>query len=114
MFPKAAEVRLTPEDRLAFEARVRAPTTEQRDVLRARIVLLADEGRSARAIAKAVDVMSRTVSLWRAAIPGKAWPGLPRSRGQGLLQNTTPSRPGGLLQFWIVRRRPGSPAGRAR
>ena len=65
MFPKAAEVRLTPEDRLAFEARVRAPTTEQRDVLRARIVLLADEGRSARAIAKAVDVMSRTVSLWR-------------------------------------------------
>ena len=102
MFPKAAEVRLTPEDRLALEARVRAPTTEQRDVLRARIVLLADEGRSTRAIAKAVNVMPRTVSLWR------------RSRGQGLLQNTTPSRPGGLLRFWIVRRRLGSPVGRVR
>ena len=65
MVPKAAEVRLTPEDRLTLEARVRAPTTEQRDVLRARIALLASEGRSTRAIAKAVDVMARTVSLWR-------------------------------------------------
>jgi hypothetical protein len=45
MIPKAAEVRLTPEDRAVLEARVRAPTTEQRDVFRARIILLADEGR---------------------------------------------------------------------
>ncbi len=42
-----------------------APTTEQRDVLRARIVLLADEGRSTRSIAKIVGAMPRTVSLWR-------------------------------------------------
>lgn len=34
-------------------------------MLRARIVLLADEGRSTRSIAKAVRVMPRTVSLWR-------------------------------------------------
>jgi transposase len=65
MIPKAALVRLKPEDRLVLEARVRAPTSEQRAVLRARIVLLADEGRSTRSIAKAVDVMPRTVSLWR-------------------------------------------------
>lgn len=65
MIPKAAEVRLTPEDRSVLEARLRAPTTEQRDVLRARIVLLADEGRSTRSIARAVAVMPRTVSLWR-------------------------------------------------
>lgn len=65
MVPKAALVRLRPEDRVVLEARVRAPTSEQRDVLRARIVLLADEGRSTRSIAKAVDVMPRTVSLWR-------------------------------------------------
>lgn len=65
MIPKAAEVRLTPADRSVLEARLRAPTSEQRDVLRARIVLLADEGRSTRAIAKAVAVMPRTVSLWR-------------------------------------------------
>ena len=65
MIPKAAEVRLTPEDRVVLEARLRAPTSEQRDVLRARIVLLADEGRSTRSIAKVVAVMPRTVSLWR-------------------------------------------------
>lgn len=65
MIPKAAEVRLTPADRRILQARVRAPTTEQRDVLRARIVLLADEGRSTRAIASMLGVMPRTVSLWR-------------------------------------------------
>jgi len=31
-------------DRAVLEARVRAPTTEQRDVFRARIILLADDG----------------------------------------------------------------------
>lgn len=65
MIPKAAEVRLTLEDRLVLESRVRSPTSEQRDVLRARIVLLAGEGGSTRAIAKAVNVMPRTVSVWR-------------------------------------------------
>lgn len=83
MISKAAEVRLTPADRLVLEARLRAPTTEQREVLRARIVLLADEGRSTRSIAKLVDVMPRTVSLWRgryardglAGLAGKPLPG---------------------------------------
>ena len=48
-----------------LEARLRSPATEQRDVLRARIVLLAGEGRSTRSVAKIVGVMPRTVSLWR-------------------------------------------------
>jgi transposase len=65
MIPKAAEVRLTPEDRAVLEARVRAPTTEQRDVFRARIILLAEEGRSTRSIARMLGTMPRTVSHWR-------------------------------------------------
>jgi transposase len=65
MIPKAALVRLTPEDRVVLEARVRAPTSAQRDVLRARIVLLASEDRSTRSIAETLTVMPRTVSLWR-------------------------------------------------
>jgi transposase len=65
MIPKAAEVRLTPEDRAVLEARVRAPTSEQREVFRARIVLLAGEGRSTRSIAGELSVMPRTVSCWR-------------------------------------------------
>jgi transposase len=65
MIPKAVEVRLSPEDRAVLEARLRAPTTPQRDALRARIVLLADEGRSTRSVAEMVGTMPRTVSLWR-------------------------------------------------
>ena len=76
MIPKAAEVRLTPEDRAVLEARLRAPTTQQRDVLRARIVLLAGEGRSTRSIADVVGTMPRTVSLWRGRFAREGLPGL--------------------------------------
>jgi transposase len=83
MIPKAATVRLTPEDRQTLEARLRAPSTEQRDALRARIVILSDAGGSTRSIAKIVGVMPRTVSLWRgrysregmAGLAGKPLPG---------------------------------------
>jgi transposase len=76
MIPKAAEVRLTPADRAVLEARVRAPTTEQRDVFRARIVLLAGEGRSTRSIARTMQTMPRTVSLWRGRFAREGLAGL--------------------------------------
>jgi transposase len=76
MIPKAAEVRLTPEDRAVLEARLRAPTTEQRDVLRARIVLLAAEGRSTQSIASTVGTMPRTVSVWRGRFARQGLAGL--------------------------------------
>jgi transposase len=83
MIPKAAEVRLTLADRAVLEARVRAPTTEQRDVFRARIILLADEGRATRSIVRTLGTMPRTVSAWRgrfareglAGLGNKAHPG---------------------------------------
>jgi transposase len=65
MIPKAAVVRLTPEDRAVLEAMIRAPTSEQREVFRARIILMAGEGRSTRSIARALGTMPRTVSTWR-------------------------------------------------
>ena len=65
MVPKAREVRLKPKVRKVLEARCRAPTTAQRDVRRARIVLLAAEGRSTRSIAEEVGVQPRIVSNWR-------------------------------------------------
>ena len=76
MIPKATEVRLTPEDRAVLEARVRAPTSKQRDVLRATIVLMAAEGRSTRSIAAAVGTMPRTVSLWRGRFAREGLSGL--------------------------------------
>jgi len=65
MIPEAREVRLKPKVRKVLEARCRAPTTAQRDVKRARIVLLAAEGRSTRSIAES--------SIQRHAVPKPAW-----------------------------------------
>jgi transposase len=56
---------VTERDRRLLDAWIRAGTTPQRVVRRARIVLLAGEGRSIRAIAGAIAVNPRTVTLWR-------------------------------------------------
>src|ERR1043165_2949528 len=65
MIPEAREVRLRRGDRKELEARCRSRRTVQCDLKRARIVLLAAEGQSTRAIAKEVGVQPRIVSLWR-------------------------------------------------
>src|SRR4051795_10679469 len=65
MIPEAREVHLSRKDRRVLEACCRSPVTLQRDLKRARIVLLAAAGRSTRSIAKEVGVQPRIVSLWR-------------------------------------------------
>jgi Helix-turn-helix domain len=65
MRPEAREVHLSTKDRKVLEACCRFPVTLQRDLKRARIVLLAAAGRSTRSIAKEVEVLPRIVSLWR-------------------------------------------------
>src|ERR1700750_775440 len=65
MIPDAREVRLRPKIRKVLEARCRAPSTPQGEVKRARIVLLAAEGRSTWSIAEEVGVQPRIVSKWR-------------------------------------------------
>src|SRR2546430_3616646 len=65
MVPEAREVHLSRKDRKVLEACCRSPMTLQRDLKRARIVLLAAAGRSTRSIAKEVGVQPRIVSLWR-------------------------------------------------
>lgn len=65
MIPEARAVRLSRKERDVLEARCRSPVTIQRDLKRARIVLLAAAGRSTRSIAKEVGVQPRIVSHWR-------------------------------------------------
>src|SRR5437016_11547207 len=65
MIPEAREVHLSRKDRKVLEACCRSPVTLQRDLKRARIVLLVADGRSTRSIAKEVGVQPRIVSLWR-------------------------------------------------
>ena len=81
MIPEAVD--LSRKDRKVLEARCRSPVTLHRDLKRARIVLLAADGRSTRSIAKEVGVQPRIVSLWRhryadqglEGLQDKPWPG---------------------------------------
>ncbi|MHC2576309.1 hypothetical protein ACVMHR_001048 [Bradyrhizobium diazoefficiens] len=72
MIPEAREVHLSRKDRKVLEACCRSPVTLQRDLKRARIVLLAADGRSTRSIAKEVGVHADCQPL--AASLCRPWP----------------------------------------
>jgi transposase len=82
MIPDAIEVHLTRKERAELEARLRAGSTEQQQVLRIRIVLEAAEGWGTRDIARELDTTPTTVSLWRGRFARERLAGLedlPRS-----------------------------------
>ena len=110
MVPDAREVRLTPEERAELGARVRAPTSEQPDVFRARIVLLAAEGRSTRSIARELSTLPRTVSTRRNRFADEGLPGWSSGRVRvGAPRPSTMARPiGASSGCWSSRRREGS------
>src|SRR5256885_725377 len=103
MIPKAREVRLKPKVRKVLEARCRAPTTPQRDVKRARIVLLAAKGRSTRSIAEEVGVQPPIVSNWRRRFAEHGLGGPndhPRAGKERIYGKATNKR---ILGFWRSR-----------
>ena len=76
---------LPQKERAELEALVRQRTGSQRDVLRARIALMANQGTDTKDIATVLGVSQQTVSKWRrqAALKGK----------DGLLEAARPGRP---------------------
>ena len=64
--PKPPEITLTEEERNELERLVRARTTGQQVVVRARIVLLAADGLSTEEVARRLDLDSDAVRKWRA------------------------------------------------
>jgi transposase len=82
-----------------LEARCRAPSTAQREVKRARIVMLAAEGRSTRSIAEELGFHPRAVALCR------AWPWWAEGSDHGLARNrsTARIRTSAFWRFWISR-----------
>jgi transposase len=100
MIPEAREVCLRRKDRKVLEARCRSPVTLQRDLKRARIVLLAAAGHSTRSIAKEVGVQPRIVSLWRRRYADRGLEGLtdkPRPGKKPIYTKATDKRILGLL-----------------
>src|ERR1700756_1562601 len=82
------------EDRKVLEACCRSPLTLQRDLKRARIALLAADGRSTRSIAKEVGVSRGLSAFGGIAMPTMALKGCKTSRG--------------LASSRFIRRRPTS------
>jgi len=107
---KATEIRLDPETRSSLQGWVRASTTEQRYVRRARIVLLAADGMASRAIAREVGVMTGIVSIWRKRFAAAGIGGLkdkPRPGAKRVYSDATDERIRAMLDQPV-------PKGRAR
>lgn len=75
-------VRLSPEEQLILEQRLRSTKAEQRVALRSRIILAAAAGRGSCEIARSLGVEAETVSKWRVRFAREGLAGLsdlPRS-----------------------------------
>ena len=79
----ATAIDLTTEQREALERRLRGSTTTVRDLLRARIILLAAEGVSNQEIAAEVETRPSTVSKWRVRFAREGLVGLQDRPGRG-------------------------------
>jgi transposase len=76
--PRASPYRieLTPTERRELETRARRYTSAYRDVIRAKLVLLAAEGVSNDIIAARLDLPRQVVSKWRKRFWRQRLPGL--------------------------------------
>ena len=64
----APAITLTPVERAQLQQTIKSPTAEQRQVFRARIVLLAAQGLRNQAIARRLGTSDQTVGLWRSRV----------------------------------------------
>jgi transposase len=108
MWTAAAPLPVSPEQRQTLESWLRAHATPQSVVLRARIVLLAAEGRANNAIAEELKTTRTTVLLWRERFAKAGVNGLRKvAPGRG----RKPSIPAGTIQEIIKRTLTTTPAG---
>ncbi len=91
MWEKAGTLKMSAEQRITLEAWVRAKTTPQRTVLRARICLLAAQGVSNNAIASQLSTSRPTVIQWRKRFEELGPPGIAEDAPHGLSPQTLPA-----------------------
>ena len=95
MKKQATPIRLSSEEGKILRSWVRSAKTEQRMVLRARIILAAESGQGTNAIAKDLNVRPATVSKWRVRFAAKGISGLedaPRPGARRQYDETTERR----------------------
>lgn len=81
--PHSVTICLTPEEKSSLEKIVRSPTSQIRDSLRARIIMLAAEGLSNQAISKKLGCNINTARLWRNRFQALGLQGLQDQKGRG-------------------------------
>jgi transposase len=79
----AVEIKLSEEERLVLERRIRARRLMTRDTLRARIVLLAAAGDTNKEIGTKLAVKEHTVAKWRKRFVHQRMKGLAEHEGRG-------------------------------
>lgn len=85
-------IALTREERRALEARARKYTSPYRDVIRAKLVLLAAEGLSNDVIAARLDTPRQIISKWRKRFFDQRLPGLDEEPRGGRTARFSPQR----------------------
>lgn len=87
-------IELSPREREVLEARARKYTSAYRDVVRAKAILLAAEGRENKEIAELVGLPRQVVSKWRKRFFEERLAGL-EDRPRGGRPSVFPPSPGG-------------------
>ncbi len=83
MAKPTAKLELSERQRMELSRVLRSPSAAQRDVRRARIVLLRAEGKSQEATAREVGVNRPVVSLWEGRFRREGMAGLSDAKGRG-------------------------------
>ena len=81
--PAGKSISVSSKEREILERTVNAPTSAQRDVLRARVVLELAKGRSNESVAQELKTSTRTVTLWRGRWSSSGLKGLLDAPGRG-------------------------------
>ena len=85
-------IELSPEERTALVSRARKYTSSYRDVIRAKIILLAADGLSNDQIAQRVDTPRQIVSKWRKRFFERRLAGLDEQSRRGRPARFPPQR----------------------
>ena len=83
MSRRAPQIELTNEERMRLESTIRSPSAPQRDVLRARMVLLAAAGQRNEQIQESLHVSKPVVIKWRRRFAAERMTGLVDEPGRG-------------------------------